>query len=102
MSRRSYFVISIIILLAASAISVSAQNYVLRWADEFDGPAGTAPSAERWGYDIGGNGWGNNELETYTNRTDNAYLDGNGHLVIKLIKESFKGPDGIKRQYTSA
>jgi beta-glucanase (GH16 family) len=49
--------------------------------DEFNGPAGSAPSA-LWKYDLGGGGWGNNELETYTNSRNNSYLDGQGHLVI--------------------
>jgi beta-glucanase (GH16 family) len=51
--------------------------------------------------ETGGNGWGNNELETYTNRTQNAHLQ-DGNLVITAIKETFTGPDGITRQYTSA
>ena len=79
-----------------------AQSYTVRWADEFDGAAGSVPDPAKWNYDLGGNGWGNNELETYTNRTDNAFLDGAGHLVIKLIKETFTGQDGIRREYTSA
>lgn len=102
MLKQTGSIISILILLLAAAGSASAQNYTLRWSDEFDGAAGTAPSSANWGYDLGGNGWGNNELETYTNRTDNAFLDGDGHLVIKVINESFKGSDGIKRNYTSA
>jgi beta-glucanase (GH16 family) len=92
----------IIMLLMAAAVSASAQTYTLRWADEFDGTAGSAPDQSKWNYDVGGNGWGNNELETYTRRTDNAFLDGNGHLIIKVIKETLTGPDGIRRDYTSA
>src|SRR5207237_4534449 len=42
-----------------------------------------------------------NELETYTSRTANAYRAG-GLLVIKAIKETLTGPDGISRNYTSA
>jgi beta-glucanase (GH16 family) len=100
--KRIYLIISIFILLVAASGSASAQTYTLRWADEFDGAAGSAPDQTKWNYDIGGNGWGNNELETYTHRTENAFLDGDGHLVIKLIKETLRGPDGIKRNYTSA
>jgi beta-glucanase (GH16 family) len=77
-------------------------NWALVWSDEFDGPAGVAPNSSRWGYDIGGGGWGNNELETYTNRTQNASLDGDGNLNIKVIKETFAGADRISRNYTSA
>jgi beta-glucanase (GH16 family) len=100
--KRIYSIISILVLLAALSNSAGAQTYTLRWADEFDGAAGSAPDQAKWNYDIGGNGWGNNELETYTRRTENAFLDGDGHLVIKLIKETLSGPDGIKRDYTSA
>ena len=50
----------------------------LTWSDEFDGPAGSAPDPSRWRYDIGGGGWGNQELEYYTNSTRNAAHDGAG------------------------
>ncbi|MBJ6109047.1 glycoside hydrolase family 16 protein [Hymenobacter sp. BT523] len=56
----------------------------LVWSDEFDG---AALDQSKWKYDLGGGGWGNNELETYTNSTDNAYLSG-GNLYIKAIKSS--------------
>jgi len=51
--------------------------------------------------ETGGWGWGNNELEYYTNRLQNAYLE-NGSLVIKAINETYTGPDGVTRNYTSA
>ena len=73
----------------------------LAWSDEFNGPNGSAPDSSKWSFDIGGNGWGNNELETYTNRLVNADLEG-GSLVIKALKESLIGSDGISRNYTSA
>lgn len=57
-------------------------NWVLSWSDEFAGAAGQMPDATKWNYDTGGGGWGNNELETYTNNPANVSLDGNGHLVI--------------------
>jgi hypothetical protein len=45
--------------------------YQLVWSDEFD-HAGL-PDPANWTYDVGGNGWGNNELEYYTsNRLENA------------------------------
>ena len=76
----------------------------LVWADEFNGPAGQAPDAGRWRYDIGGSGWGNSELEYYTNRTANSALDGAGNLVITARREN---PSGFgcwygSCQYTSA
>jgi hypothetical protein len=57
------------------------------WSDEFDGPAGSLPDRTRWTYDLGNNnGWGNHELETYTNLPANVHLDGNGHLIIHVEK----------------
>ena len=53
--------------------------------DEFDGPAGSAPDSSKWTYDLGR--WtDNNELETYTDSRANSYLDGQGHLVIKALR----------------
>ena len=57
----------------------------LVWNDEFDGTG--APDATKWGYDTGNNnGWGNQELESYTTSTNNVYQNG-GNLFIKVIKE---------------
>ena len=55
----------------------------LLWADEFNGKKGKLPSSSNWGYDIGnGYGWGNAELEYYTNKPANVSTDGKGKLVI--------------------
>ena len=105
--------IFVCVVIAASLMNSSAntdkpeaQKPGLAWSDEFDGPAGSAPNSAKWAYDIGTgpdrNGWGNNELQTYTDRTTNSYLDGEGHLIIKAIKENFTGTDGQLRGYTSA
>lgn len=64
------------------------------WQDEFDYSG--KPDATKWDYDIGGSGWGNNELQYYTNNTGNASV-GNGKLTITLKKEDMGG-----RSYTSA
>ncbi len=73
----------------------------LVWSDEFNGTDGSAPDSSKWGYDLGGWGWGNNELETYTSRTQNSQQSG-GNLVITAVNETFTGTDGIARNYTSA
>jgi beta-glucanase (GH16 family) len=52
------------------------------FADEFDGPAGSFPDRRNWAPDVGGTGWGNDELQYYT-RAGNVFLDGEGHLVIE-------------------
>src|SRR6476660_9199455 len=67
--------------------SVSHPNWQLVWSDDFDGTAGQMPDASKWGFDLGNNsGWGNAELETYTNNPENVSLDGYGNLVITAIK----------------
>jgi len=68
-------------------------GYRLIWSDEFNG-ATIDPA--NWGFDIGGSGWGNNELQYYTNRPENAFLN-NGNLVIEARKESYGN-----NEYTSA
>lgn len=82
--------------------TVSRQRFTLVWADEFDGPAGSPPDSSKWGRNIGGSGFGNHELQSYTDRIENAFLNGQSHLVIRAIKERHTGPDGIKCEYTSA
>jgi beta-glucanase (GH16 family) len=72
------------------------------WSDEFDGPTGTPIDSLKWKHDVGGGGWGNNQLEYDTNRTTNASLDGAGHLVITARRETYTGTDGVTRNYTSA
>jgi len=69
------------------------RNWQLTWSDEFDGAAGTAPDNTKWTFDIGrgDNGWGNSELQYYTNRASNVQLDGSGNLVITARSESFGG-----------
>lgn len=65
------------------------------WCDEFDEDG--LPDSSRWQYDVGGNGWGNNELQYYTNADlDNAFVE-DGVLNIKAIEEDFMG-----NEYTSA
>jgi beta-glucanase (GH16 family) len=81
-----------------------ATGFTLVWSDEFSGPDGSSPDSAKWTFDTGvdGNGWGNNELETYTNRAQNAQLK-DGNLVITALKETHADPkDGITRNYTSA
>jgi beta-glucanase (GH16 family) len=76
---------------------LDSRNWQLSWSDEFEGKAGVLPDATKWTYDIGNSGWGNNELQYYTNRKENVSLDGKGNLVITAIKESYLGS-----AYTSA
>src|SRR5260370_20687142 len=63
--------------------------------DEFDGPAGSPPDPARWAYDLGGGGWGNNELEIYTDAPPNAFQDGRSLLVIRATKQVTPGSGGV-------
>ena len=56
--------------------------YSLAWSDEFDGAAGSPADGRTWRADTGGHGWGNQELQYYTDDTGNAALDGASHLAI--------------------
>jgi beta-glucanase (GH16 family) len=81
-----------------------ATGFKLVWSDEFNGADGSSPDSSKWTFDtgVGGNGWGNNELETYTNRAKNAQIQG-GNLVITAFNETYADPsDGVTRNYTSA
>lgn len=73
--------------------------WTLTWSDDFEGAAASSPDRLKWTYDIGtgNNGWGNSELEYYTDRPSNVQLNGEGQLVITARKESFSGSG-----YTSA
>jgi beta-glucanase (GH16 family) len=64
------------------------------WQEEFNQATNSGPLAATWSYDLGGGGWGNAELETYTNSRSNSYVtddtdatDGKA-LVIRAVKDS--------------
>jgi len=75
--------------------NADAQTWNMVWHDEFND---TVINAQNWTFDTGtkGDGWGNNELEYYTSRLQNARIK-NGNLQIIAKKEDF-----ATRQYTSA
>ncbi|MGE5156110.1 MAG: family 16 glycosylhydrolase, partial [Betaproteobacteria bacterium] len=91
------------------APAASPSDWGLVWSDEFNGASGAVPSARTWGREIGDGtiygipGWGNDELEYYTDGPANAAMDGSGNLVITT-----KAADGTQLcyygpcQYTSA
>ncbi|MFZ0885216.1 MAG: glycoside hydrolase family 16 protein [Candidatus Acidiferrales bacterium] len=75
--------------------------WTLVWSDEFNASDGSRPDPAKWKFEVGGNGWGNHELECYTNRPENSFIH-DGNLVIQALKENFTGPDHVARDYTSA
>ena len=82
--------------LGGTAEMRALPGWNLVWSDEFSQSDGSKPDSAKWSYDIGGTGWGNNELQYYTDRTENARIEG-GNLVIEARAENFGG-----RNHTSA
>jgi beta-glucanase (GH16 family) len=66
----------------------------LKWNEEF---TGATVDNSSWNYETGGGGWGNNELEMYTNSPKNSFITKGGYLVIEARKEKVGSND-----YTSA
>jgi len=81
--------------------SAKSASPPLLWADEFNQPAGSAPDSSHWSFDLGGTGWGNRELETYTNSPENASIvrDSDASDGKALAIRAVKSRDG---HYTSA
>ena len=61
-------------------------KWKLLWSDEFDGPNGAGVDPQKWTHRLGGNGWGNRELQHYTNATENVRQE-DGALVIRPKKK---------------
>jgi beta-glucanase (GH16 family) len=78
---------------------IEQPDWQLSWSDEFNGKKGDLLDQTKWSFDLGRgqNGWGNQELQYYTDRPQNVSMDGEGNLVITAIKENYQGA-----QYTSA
>jgi len=67
-----------ILALAPLAAHAVPSGYTLNWSDEFNGAANSQPNSAVWGFDLGGGGWGNNELETYVNSVANCHVIADG------------------------
>lgn len=84
-----------IIINSASLLKLTeTKNWIMVWHDEFDvdGPV----DETKWTHAVGGDGFGNQEAQYYSNSTDNSFVS-NGNLVIKAKKETVGNND-----YTSA
>jgi len=85
------------LLLGAVACTTDGDGPVweLVWQDIFAGKQSAPPSARSWSYDIGrgANGWGNDELQYYTDRVENIGQTGDGDLRITMRREE---PDQVQ------
>tara|TARA_B100000965_G_scaffold313022_1_gene272903 strand:+ start:4163 stop:4999 length:837 start_codon:yes stop_codon:yes gene_type:complete len=75
------------------------EGWALVWNDEFDGPA---LNLEKWSFEIGGHGWGNNELQYYSDDDSTAFIQ-DGKLVIRadLVPQGTGSSDNL-RYFSSA
>jgi len=100
---KALFILSLILVFSCSDTDYPAVDskvsWDMVWSDEFDGDSLQQPDTTIWTFDIGrgNNGWGNGELQYYTDRTENVFIDGAGHLVIRAFREDYK-----EASYTSA
>ena len=97
---------SLLLLLISQVFNVAGQSgrktppqhsneWQLVWSDEFDYKG--LPDPKKWSYDVGGHGWGNKELQFYTEkRKENARVE-NGQLIIEARRDAWEG-----HEYTSA
>jgi beta-glucanase (GH16 family) len=86
--------LAVVMLMTIRMIMAQSGYDHLVWSDEFDESG--SPDPTLWTFDIGGDGWGNNELQYYTSRSDNVFVE-NGKLIITARKENYGG-----NAYTSA
>ena len=99
----------------ADTVPPPPSGWTTVFGDNFAGASGAPPSAQNWFYDIG-TGYGTGETEQTTNSTNNVYLDGSGHLVLKAInnggtwtsgriestRDDFQAPPGGKLEMTAS
>ncbi|MEQ9186366.1 MAG: family 16 glycosylhydrolase [Cryomorphaceae bacterium] len=99
MMHRSLFIL--FVLLLPAQLVAQEEFDVLVWSDECDGSG--AIDTEKWHHQTqlpNGSSWYNNEIQHYTNREENAYLE-DGAMYIMAQKETFTD-QGVTKEYTSA
>lgn len=99
--KLSHSLLAILLLMSCANSTPSSSNdttktqWQLVWSDEFDYTG--LPETSKWGYDVGGHGWGNQELQFYTERRPENVRVQNGMLIIEARKENWNG-----MEYTSS
>ena len=83
--------------LAALFLTMIATASTPIWQDEFNQPVGSGPDPAKWVFDVGDNGWGNRELERYTDSRENSFVvadpdatDGRA-LVLRAVRTAAGG-----------
>ena len=95
--KSGLFGLLLLLILGAGVLPATPKlnQWRLVWADEFE--YNGLPDPAKWRYDVGGHGWGNKELQYYTERRkENARVE-NGSLIIEARKDGWEG-----HEYTSA
>ena len=85
---------TLFVFFGLGMIASTAHGQTLVWSDEFDGPG---IDRSIWTFNTGGSGFGNGELQYYTARPENAFIE-NGSLVIEARREAYLGD----KQFTSS
>jgi len=94
-SMKGWIVLSFNLFLSTGIVSAQTKFTKLVWAEEFNYSG--LPDSTKWSYNKGGHGWGNNELQYYTERDTQNAIVGNGVLTIIARKKNMEN-----REYTSA
>lgn len=76
-----------VISFCGSATPAQVRGGKIAFRDEFNKARGTLVDSSKWTAEIGGGGWGNEELQYYTRDIENAFHNGAGSLVIKAVKK---------------
>src|SRR5258705_12772780 len=94
--RFLWFIILFIVVSSCSgpANMATDKDWKLYWDEEFN--YNGLPDSTKWSYDVGGHGWGNNELQYYTKASPKNVEVSNGTLKLKAIQEKMDN-----RDYTS-
>jgi beta-glucanase (GH16 family) len=73
------------------ALTVTSSPWRLTWDQEFNGPSGARLDPRDWVYALGGGQWGGEQWQYYTDRAENASMDGHGDLAITAVREQLPG-----------
>ena len=86
----AFFFVSVGSPAQVSASKTKETKWKLVWREEFNGPKGSTVDQGKWVFDIGAKTWGNEELESYTNRPENVAIQ-DGNLVISGATRELHG-----------